>query len=76
MENNRDQTVARLTRAFARWEEQYRADPEGFMDQATRLATDPTDLGELRACYLLELLDEIRADEEDDSDDADEPPAE
>ena len=56
----RETAIKNMTAAFKLWEEEYRADPEGFMDEAAQRAKTPGDLGELRAVYFVGLLDKVR----------------
>jgi hypothetical protein len=55
----RQVAIYNMTAAFKLWEEEYRANPDGFMDAAATRARTPGDLGELRALYFAELLDKV-----------------
>jgi hypothetical protein len=47
-----------LVAAFAEWERRYREDPERFMSDQERLVETEDTLGERRAAYLLQLIEE------------------
>lgn len=54
-----DPQIARFTKAFFKWEEASRTNPEGFMTAAQVLAANPDDLAEVRAIYFTQLLNEL-----------------
>ena len=58
--NINETEIRNMTAAFKLWEEEFRANPKGFMDKAAVLAKTPGDLGELRAIYFAELLNRLR----------------
>lgn len=53
-------SVSNIRKVFTIWEEEYRANPETFMDEITLKSNTPEDLGELRATYFISLLDKVR----------------
>jgi len=56
----RETAIRNMKAAFILWEERYRANPTGFMDAAATQCETPGNLGELRARYFTNLLDEVR----------------
>lgn len=58
--NARDTAIKNMRDAFTLWEEEYRANPDAFMDEAAQRAKNPSDLGEVRAIYFTGLLDRVR----------------
>ena len=51
--------LAVTSAAFTKWEEEYRANPEHFMDDAQQRARKPDDLGETRALYFADLIERV-----------------
>lgn len=49
-------TKEQLSKAFTLWEDDYRRDPEKFMDDQARKSKKSQSLGEMRAETLLEYL--------------------
>jgi len=56
----RETAIQNMTDAFTLWEQEYRANPTGFMDDAEMRVRTPGNLGELRAVYFADLLDKVR----------------
>lgn len=55
----RETAINNMRNAFTLWEEEYRANPKGFMDAFETKVKTPGDLGELRARYFTDLLDKV-----------------
>lgn len=47
-----------IAAAFTEWERRWREDPDRFISDQERLATEEGTLGEQRADYLIELIEE------------------
>ena len=62
----REYTEASMVKAFEKWEEDYRANPETFMDAAKGKSQTPQTVAVLCMALLMKLLDEVHEEDSPD----------